>query len=180
MRRKKKYLNGGGKKEKCCVPSVDGFAFVDQHGGRIAYLEPGKNNSIVGPLEKFNINVDVSYCVHAPVESVRVSIDETNSLRRPGSRCEKTAPYSVMGDLSKLDNQVQTIPLGRHNLTATAYTGAAIDGAKVRWRVVRQVRYPVWWYWRCWWMPPRPQQSQEIAHGSATTGTDGKFACQAH
>ena len=62
--------------------------------------------------------------------------------------------------------------------TATAYTGAAIDGAKVRWRVVRQVRYPVWWYWRCWWMPPRPQQSREIAHGSAVTGTDGKFAVE--
>ena len=44
------------------------------------------------------------------------------------------------------------------NLTgkATAYTSAAIDGAKVRWRVVRQVRYPIWWYSRCWWMPPQP------------------------
>ena len=58
---------------------------------------------------------------------------------------------------------------------ATAYTGAAIDGAKVRWRVVRQVRYPVWWYWRFWWIPPRPEEQQEIAHGSAVTGSDGAF-----
>ena len=28
-------------------------------------------------------------------------------------------------------------------------TGSAIDGANVRWRVVREVRYPAWWYWRC-------------------------------
>ena len=40
--------------------------------------------------------------------------------------------------------------------TAMAYTGAAIGNAKVQWRVVRQVRYPSWWYWRCWWMPPQP------------------------
>ncbi len=58
---------------------------------------------------------------------------------------------------------------------ATAYTGAAVDGAQVRWRVVRQVQYPAWWYWRCWWAPPRPRQSQEIAHGTAETGVDGTF-----
>lgn len=58
---------------------------------------------------------------------------------------------------------------------ATAYTGAAIDGAKVRWRVVREVRYPMWWYWRCWWMPPNPGQSQEIAHGTAMTDANGGF-----
>ncbi|MBC8869395.1 MAG: hypothetical protein H8E44_08260 [Planctomycetes bacterium] len=57
---------------------------------------------------------------------------------------------------------------------ATAYTGAAIDGAKVRWRVVREVRYPRWWYWRCWWAPPQ-SSSQEIARGTATTELDGTF-----
>jgi hypothetical protein len=57
---------------------------------------------------------------------------------------------------------------------ATAYTGAAVDGAKVRWRVVRRVRYPVWWYWRCWWRSPI-LSSQEIARGTATTGPDGTF-----
>jgi hypothetical protein len=57
---------------------------------------------------------------------------------------------------------------------ATAYTGAAVDGAKVSYRVVRQVRYPVWWTARFWWRQPR-QDSQEIAHGTATTGVDGAF-----
>jgi 5-hydroxyisourate hydrolase-like protein (transthyretin family) len=61
---------------------------------------------------------------------------------------------------------------------ATAYTGAAIDGAKVRWRVVRQVRYPIWWYWRCWWMPPQPGGNQEIAHGTAMTAANGTFDIQ--
>ncbi|MBN1419989.1 MAG: carboxypeptidase regulatory-like domain-containing protein, partial [Planctomycetes bacterium] len=57
---------------------------------------------------------------------------------------------------------------------ATAYTGAAIDGAKVRYRVVREVRYPPWWGWRYWWRIP-VGESQEIARGSATTAVDGSF-----
>ncbi|MBN2506340.1 MAG: hypothetical protein JXQ71_06570 [Verrucomicrobia bacterium] len=57
---------------------------------------------------------------------------------------------------------------------AEAYTGAAIDEAPVRWRVVREVRWPDWWGWWGW---PRPglQGSQEIAHGTARTKTDGTF-----
>ncbi|NQU25543.1 MAG: carboxypeptidase regulatory-like domain-containing protein, partial [Candidatus Nealsonbacteria bacterium] len=57
---------------------------------------------------------------------------------------------------------------------AAAYTGAAIGGAKVRWRVVRQVRYPYWWGWYYWWRTPQTS-SQEIAHGRATTEADGSF-----
>ena len=57
---------------------------------------------------------------------------------------------------------------------AMAYTGAAVGGAKVRYHVVRQVRYPDWWYWCfCWRMPQ--SGSQEIAHGTAETGADGIF-----
>jgi len=58
---------------------------------------------------------------------------------------------------------------------ATAYTGAAIDSAKVAYRVVREVRYPVWWYWRCWWFPPVDQTREEIASGVAGTQLDGSF-----
>ena len=58
---------------------------------------------------------------------------------------------------------------------ATAYTGAAMDHANVKWRVVRRVRYPDWWIWRCWWLPPQPDRSQEIAHGTAQTDPAGRF-----
>ena len=60
---------------------------------------------------------------------------------------------------------------------ATAYTGAAIDGAKLRWRVVRQVQYPVWWYWYSWGRTPNTA-SQELAHGTATTAADGSFTVE--
>ena len=56
---------------------------------------------------------------------------------------------------------------------AMNYTGAAVDGAEVKYRVVREVRMPWWWGW---WRGGWPQsQSQEIAHGTARTGTDGSF-----
>ena len=60
---------------------------------------------------------------------------------------------------------------------AEAYTGAAVDGAKVKWRVVREVRWPDWWYWWGWgWRGGgRGSESQEIAHGTAMTGADGHF-----
>ncbi len=60
---------------------------------------------------------------------------------------------------------------------ATAYTGAPINGAKVRWRVAREVRWPVWFYDCFWWrLPPNRGAAQEIAHGTAQTEADGTFS----
>jgi uncharacterized protein YfaS (alpha-2-macroglobulin family) len=56
---------------------------------------------------------------------------------------------------------------------AMGYTGAAVDGAQVKYRVVREVRMP-WWWWG-WWQGGQGNQSQDIAHGTARTDTDGSF-----
>ena len=58
---------------------------------------------------------------------------------------------------------------------AMSYSGAAVDGARVKYRVVREVRYPIWWHWCFWWLPPHQGGSQEIAHGETGTAVDGKF-----
>ncbi len=57
---------------------------------------------------------------------------------------------------------------------AIAYAGNNIDGAKVSYRVVREVRFPwlPWWYMR--WFPVRGE-TMEIANGVATTDAEGKF-----
>ena len=60
---------------------------------------------------------------------------------------------------------------------AMAYTGAAVNGAQVHWNVIRQVHYPVWWYWSFWWRTPNTA-SQVIAHGTALTEADGSFAIE--
>src|ERR1043166_6398962 len=59
---------------------------------------------------------------------------------------------------------------------ALGYTGAAVDGAQVKYRVVREVRMPWWWGWygRRW----GGGESQEIAHGVVRTETDGSFKVQ--
>ena len=56
---------------------------------------------------------------------------------------------------------------------AMNYTGAAVDGAAVKYRIVREVRMPWWWGW---WRGGLPRgESQEIAHGTVRTDTDGSF-----
>ncbi len=89
---------------------------------------------------------------------------QIEEYKRPKFRVEVAQPKSP----AKLDQQV--VVSGK----ATAYTGVAISDAKVTWRVVREVRYPIWWGWRCWWCPIESNRA-EIAHGTATTGPDGSF-----
>jgi uncharacterized protein YfaS (alpha-2-macroglobulin family) len=56
---------------------------------------------------------------------------------------------------------------------AKAYAGNVIDGAKVKYRVVRQVNYPYWW----WWYRPygRGSQQTEICNGEAVTNDTGGY-----
>lgn len=54
--------------------------------------------------------------------------------------------------------------------TATSYAGVPLDGASVRYRVVRQPVYP-WWAW--WWGERRAEE--EIAGGTVRTGAGGAF-----
>lgn len=59
--------------------------------------------------------------------------------------------------------------------SAMAFTGAAINDAEIRYRVVRQVRFPPWLRWHYWWRPFPSSPAQEIAQGTARTGADGSF-----
>jgi hypothetical protein len=96
-----------------------------------------------------------------PAGAAGVAVEE---YKRPKFQVTLDAPKVA----AKLDAPV-SVP-GR----AESYTGAAVDGALVRYRVVREVRWPAWWGWFSW-RSPRPQGSQEIAHGVARTGLDGSF-----
>ncbi len=60
---------------------------------------------------------------------------------------------------------------------AMAYTGAAVDDAHVAWRVTRLVRFPIW---LAAFLPGpiAPSASQEIAHGTAVTRSDGSFSVE--
>lgn len=79
----------------------------------------------------------------------------------------------------KMDSPTKPVRLGESvtvSGSATAYTSAPIDGASVRYRVVRQTQFPPWWGFRCWWFPPTPMPEQTIAEGTTTTDDTGKFS----
>ncbi len=63
-----------------------------------------------------------------------VSVEE---YKRPKFQVTLDAPKTA----ARLGGEVQL------EGKAIAYTGAAVGGAKIRYHVVRQVRYPDWWYW---------------------------------
>lgn len=56
---------------------------------------------------------------------------------------------------------------------AKAYAGNNIDGAAVKYRVVRKARFPYFWCYYYWGMPTSTET--EIANGTTTTNADGSF-----
>jgi uncharacterized protein YfaS (alpha-2-macroglobulin family) len=56
---------------------------------------------------------------------------------------------------------------------AKAYAGNVIDGAQVKFRVVRNGRFPYWGYWWGWYCPSSPQM--EIMNGDLVTDDEGHF-----
>jgi uncharacterized protein YfaS (alpha-2-macroglobulin family) len=141
--------------------------FADHNGKEIARQQERANDygsfsgSFTAPTDRLMgrmfLRVDGE-----PQSNVAFNVEE---YKRPKFQVTLTKPTTA----AKLNGTV-TVP-GK----ALAYSGAAIDAAKVRYRVVRHVRYPVWWGWRYWWRPMPAQPAQEIAHGLAVTGLDGSF-----
>ncbi len=98
-----------------------------------------------------------------PRGSASFNVEE---YKRPKFRVQLEPP----AEAPRLDTEV-VVP-GQ----AMAYTGAAIGGAHIEWRVTRQVRFPPWRWWTRWIYTTG--QAQVIAHGEAVTESDGSFAVQ--
>ena len=62
--------------------------------------------------------------------------------------------------------------------SAMGYAGNAVDGAEVKYRVIRKVNFP-WPYYRVFsWFPPNIKNDLEITNGVVTTSSLGKFSVQ--
>ncbi|HZZ73276.1 MAG TPA: alpha-2-macroglobulin family protein [Pirellulales bacterium] len=140
--------------------------FQDSNAKEISRLKARTNGfgsfsgSFTAPRDRLTGNM-VLRIDGEPNGAINIHVEE---YKRPKFLVTLDAPATA----PKLNAQV-TMP-GK----ATAYTGASIGDAKVRYRVVREVRYPIWWGYYYWWRHPNTE-SQEIAHGTATTAADGSF-----
>ncbi len=56
---------------------------------------------------------------------------------------------------------------------AKAYSGANIDNAQVKYRIVRKAKLPYWWWW--WYPDFQVSPEMEIGNGNTTTDKDGVF-----
>ena len=87
--------------------------------------------------------------------------------KRPKFKVDLAAPRNPV----VLDKAVSLVG------TATTYTGLPVAGAKVRYRVERQMRFPPWCRWFFPWLPFEGAPAR-IARGSTTTDADGKFTVE--
>ncbi len=145
--------------------------FVDPNGKEIERAEHRCNDfgSFNGSFTAPRGRVGGSYTIHVTSGQAGSASFSVEEYKRPKFQVRLDVPKTA----ARLNDSV-VVP--GH---ADAYTGAPVDGAKVRWRVVRAVRWPDWWGWFGFWRARQPASaSQEIAHGSAETGTDGAFQIQ--
>jgi len=139
-------------------------AFVDSNGEVIERQNHRSNDygSFSGSFTAPRDRLMGRMTIRGPDGETSIQVEE---YKRPKFQVTLDAPQSA----AKLGSSVHL------EGTATAYTGAAVGGAKVRYRVVREVRYPLWWRWAYWWLPPRPTEGQEIAHGTTEADEGGAF-----
>jgi hypothetical protein len=134
--------------------------FNDPNGKEIARTEHRTNDygsfsgTFTAPRDRLMGQMSIQ--VLGRPSSTSFNVEE---YKRPKFQVALAAPTEA----AKLDTPVTLT--GK----ATAYTGAAIGGAKVQWRVERGVQMPSW----CWWWQPTPAKA--IAHGTAVTEPDGTF-----
>lgn len=138
--------------------------FADPNGKEIARQARTANDygsfagSFTAPRDRLMGRMTI-YTMSAPFGSAQLSVEE---YKRPKFEVSLDAPKSA----PKLN---ETVSLTGH---ATSYTGAAVDGAVVKYHIVRTTQMP---WWCRWWSPYRQDGQHEIAHGTAQTAADGSF-----
>ncbi|MFQ3578225.1 MAG: MG2 domain-containing protein, partial [Verrucomicrobiia bacterium] len=95
---------------------------------------------------------------NVPSVAARVNIEE---YKRPRFFTELKPP----SEPAQLGHVVRVPGVAR------SYADAPVDGAKVTYRVTRDVDWPTWF----WFFRPTLGDDQEIAHGTTTTDADGTF-----
>ncbi|MEL7001254.1 MAG: alpha-2-macroglobulin family protein, partial [Bacteroidota bacterium] len=182
--------------------SLQTFFFLDRaiyRPGQTIYfkglvIDPDKENPTIKPNYKTTIQLfDVNY---QPKSKLEVTTNEYGTFS--GSFTAPSSGLTGQMQLANADGSGNTYfrveeykrpkfyvgfnpVIGEFKLNdevnvegyATAYSGAQIDGAKVKYRVVRQVNYPFWWWCTRGHYPSLP--AMEIENGESQSDENGKF-----
>lgn len=145
-------------------------AFNDPNGKEVASAEAETNDygsfsgNFTAPRDRVAGHMGIHITGEAP-GSVSFNVEE---YKRPKFEVTLDAPEAA----AKLGSPVTVA--GK----ATNYTGAPVDGAAMKWRVVREVVWPPWRGWFRGMWPPNHGEEQEIAHGEGKTRADGAFVIE--
>ncbi len=140
--------------------------FADPNGKEIARQRQRSNaygslsGTFTAPHDRLTGQMRI-YLSEGPEGGAQVRVEE---YKRPKFHVDLEPPVQA----PKLGSSV-TVP-GK----ATAYTRAAVDGASVQYRVVREVQLPYWLGWQPWGRSIH-SETREIAHGVVKTTSDGSF-----
>ncbi|MFO0801926.1 MAG: alpha-2-macroglobulin family protein [Gemmataceae bacterium] len=141
--------------------------FSDPNGKEVAKQQARTNDygsfsgSFTAPRDRLAGRMNI-HVVSGPHGAAQFNVEE---YKRPKFTTKVESPVEP----AKLNAEVKAP--GK----ATAYTGVPVGGAKVKYRVVREVRYPAWFHDYYWWRPVPQKPAQEIAHGTMSTEPDGSF-----
>ena len=138
-------------------------ALVDNNGKELFFKELSTNEygTIQGSFTAPSSGSLGEMQLSSPYGSQSISVEEY-----------KRAKFEVVFEPIKISFRLgDSIAVKGH---AKAYSGANIDGAKVKYRVVRKARFPAWW---CFWRGYYPDMPEvEIANGTAVTDEMGKYS----
>lgn len=162
--------------------------------GIVLTTNPGEKKANV--LEKFSTTVYLRDANSKTVDSIRLTTNEFGSFsgkfQLPSSslngafsiytKDERASATFHVEEYKRPKFYVDYSPIkGTYSVNdsvsitglAKAYAGNNIDGALVKYRVVRQARFPYLWFFKRWWIPP--SEEMEITHGETTTNANGEF-----
>jgi uncharacterized protein YfaS (alpha-2-macroglobulin family) len=164
------FADQAGNQYKTLAGQVLTVVFHDSNDNEIARQQLKANDygsfsgSFTAPRDRLTGEMSIEV-ENGPAGRTSFNIEE---YKRPKFQVELMAPKEA----ARLGAEV-SMP-GK----AGAFTGAAVGGARVKYRVVREVRFPSW----CWWASrtflPGREQSQDIAQGSTVTRNDGSFTVE--
>jgi uncharacterized protein YfaS (alpha-2-macroglobulin family) len=155
-------ISTDGKKNEILPHHTATVTFYDVNSQKISSLDVTTNEygSYSGTFTAPNGVLNGNMSITDGYGSVSLSVED---YKRP----KFEVVFSPVKGSYRLNDSVKVMG------TAKAYSGANIDGAEVKYRVVRNATFPYWWYYYWGYYPSSSQM--EICNGVATSNDTGGY-----